>query len=222
MRKRLLAITTMALAGGFLLGPRASEAATYTVNVYTSTSAVEPAKLQKDFIASTTNQYLSTLKAGFFNAYTLTIRAKNPAYTPPVVSTTIVTLDRLVDKMILASTWTYIYGAANGMDYQRAVDMNRISNYLINCSSGPYFGVHSTASWNWGTCTTALNVVLQDIYSLKFSSPTVIPTMPIIITGPLASLSNVVLRSKTTPDCYQLRVNPNGSLFTVHVTCPQP
>jgi len=34
-------------------------------------------------------------------------------------------------------------------------------------------------------------------------------------------VSNVVLRSPTTPDCYQLSVTPNGTITTKWVPCNQ-
>lgn len=39
-----------------------------------------------------------------------------------------------------------------------------------------------------------------------------------VSSGPV---SNVLLRSQTTKDCYTLAVNPNGSLYTKWTTCPK-
>lgn len=175
--KKLKPILLTALMAG-PIGVPAKASVTVTV----STSA--PASLEQKFIADTTRQYVSTMAPTpyFVGSYSIKLFSVNPLYTlppPPVVSSTVVTLDTLISEMIDKSTWTYIYGYASGMDYQRHIDMGRISDYMTHCATNTYFNVASSSSWDQGACTTSLAAVLQDIYNLKFSSPTVIPPVAV-------------------------------------------
>lgn len=156
-----------------LLSQRDSAAASYTINVYTSTSTADAAFLATDFIANATSQYNATLAPGLFsNSWKLTISGKNSAYQPPKVSTAIVTLDDITRKLVEISTETYVYGWASGIEYGRQVDMSRITDFYLHCSSPTYFNA-STTTWSGAACEYSLMAVERDIYNLKFSSPPV-------------------------------------------------
>lgn len=151
-------------------------AATYAVNIQISTAAINPVELQTGLINGLTNQYLSSLTAStaFPGTYTLKVFGPNLAYQPPTVSTTVATLDSITKQLTKISTWTYVYGWADGEDYQRQIDMGIISDYILNCSTPSFFGA-STTTWSPGTCGTALMQPQLDIYNLQFSTPTLIP-----------------------------------------------
>lgn len=154
----IIAVAVLALAVG---------AYAYTV-VTASTGAV--AGIEKEFIGSTTNQYLSNLIVNPLvpNTYQIKLIAPNPNYTKPVTETD------LLQAVVQVSTFSYVYGWADGMEYGRGVDLSRISNYIIYCSSPSYFGA-STTTWNEGVCTSSLMAAELDIYNMKYSSPTVVP-----------------------------------------------
>lgn len=137
-----------------------------TVNV--SFSGTQAAVLQQEFISATTGQYLSTLTPNpfFKDTYSLTITGKNPAYQPSVCPTPGV-----------SPTTPFEYGWGFGVEAGEKISMNRISNYILNCSTPAYFGA-STTTWSAGSCSTALMAAESDIYSLQFSTPPVLPVMP--------------------------------------------
>lgn len=144
-----------------------------TINTYFSSSA--PASLMADFLASTTNQYLGSLVPSpyFANTYSLTLSGKNPNYFPPVVpapSTPTVNATQLLQALVDVSTSTYIYGWADGVDNERKRDTGFINNFLVNCSSAPYFKA-PVAGWSISVCTTTLATAYNFIYQQSFSTP---------------------------------------------------
>lgn len=147
-------------------------ASTYTLSVLFSTSTPQAAT-QKDFLASTTNQFnVDLFKTPWgSDTYNLTIKGKNPNYLPPVKSTMSVDATALLAALVATSTSTYVYGWANGVEYERKKDVQSIGNYIINCSSPTFFdGLE--LGWNSATCTTALQAIQKFIYQQSFSTPT--------------------------------------------------
>jgi hypothetical protein len=43
---------------------------------------------------------------------------------------------------------------------------------------------------------------------------------PVMVGVSSGTLPAILLKSPTTPDCYQLAVQPNGTLYTIWVQCP--
>lgn len=95
------------------------------INVYRSTSA--PSALESQFLADVTTQYLVTVKPGLFGSVTVTLLGKNPLYTPPAISTTILTLDSITQRLVQISSDNFVYGYADGMDNERAENLELIS-----------------------------------------------------------------------------------------------
>lgn len=152
------------------LQPTRGNAATYTVNTYLNSD-----ELSKDLIAATTNQYVATVKPGLLpNMFSITVTGKNPSYQPPSVSTSIITLDAITRQLTTISTWTYVYGWADGREYTRDEFLNQVGRFAINCSSASYFGV-STTTWNQAVCTQTVFALYDYLnYEVK------IPTVPVI------------------------------------------
>lgn len=147
-----------------------------TVNV--SFSSATPASMQKDFIANATNQYLATITPSLFfsNTYSLVIKGLNPAYTPPIPSTSTINWQTVIDNFVAQSTTTYLYGWANGQHYERFHDIGTLGYYIVNCSTPTAFSLvqSSTSTWNLGTCLDSLGTLNSAIYQQEFSTPTVI------------------------------------------------
>jgi hypothetical protein len=143
------------------------------INVYFSNSA--PPSLQADLMASLTTQYQTTVTPGFFaNTFTVTISSKQAA--PVCAGTMPCQLDLDISAIIAVSTVNYVYGWANGQQYERNHDLSVIGNYVLNCSSVPYFHhiSGSSATWDLGTCDDSLGTISNTIYQQNFSSPTVL------------------------------------------------
>lgn len=171
MRKSTFAAMLLALLGFSSTGIQA--AAQVTINVYTATNAANPAALAAQFLADTTNQYNATLAPGVFaNSYKLTLSDKKNV--PVNLDPNTQALQNVTKQLVSISSDTFVYGYADGMDYERKIAIGRISNYTVNCSTPSVFGA-STTTWNESVCTTALVTAESDIYNLKFSTPTVIP-----------------------------------------------
>lgn len=147
-----------------------AQAANYVVHVNAPTP-----ELNSAFIASTTNQYLGTLTKStlFANTWTLNITGPNPNYQPPAPPDNL-TAQEVLNALVALSTATYPYGWADGIEYGRGVDLGRLSHYIVNCGTPTVFGATS-ANWNQGVCTSALMSASQDIYDLRFDSPTIVP-----------------------------------------------
>lgn len=155
-----------------------TEAATFTVNLSVSSSA--PTGLQTDILSTlTTGQYLGTAKpsAFFANTYTVTIDKRNPAYTGPTASTTLLTMDSLLTRLERTTTDYFVYGYRSGMSYERVNDLGILGGYGVNCSTPSVFSRYSTinSTWNVMTCYDALNNVQNSIYQQNFSSAVIVP-----------------------------------------------
>lgn len=72
-------------------------------------------------------------------------------------------LDNDIKLMVRASTWSYVYGFADGQAYERHEDLNTIGNMAISCSTTT-------------TCSEGLSNASTQIYQQNFADPTVIPT----------------------------------------------
>lgn len=160
-----------ALIGLLCAGP-----ASATVIVYVSSAA--PTGLQADFIQATTSQYLATVSTSiwFSNTFTVTLYGKNPYYKPPPPPQTI-DVQALINTFISVSTYTYVYGFADGQAYERKHDIKALGNFNVLCSSPTAFHLFqaSTNTWDLGTCEDALSTASNFVYQQNFSTPTVVP-----------------------------------------------
>lgn len=148
------------------------------VNVYLAPGV--PASLQADFIANATTYFNGQLVANQYvpGSYNLTITGKKAAPPPPPTQCPS-DFDRDLALMVSASTWTYVYGFANGASDERFRDMTTVSNYLVQCSSPSIFNhvTGSTSSWDVFTCQDALGTAVMRINEQNTGEPSFIPVM---------------------------------------------
>lgn len=181
--KRIAVCLYVAFCLGLLLLPNVSNAATYTANVSLSSSAVSPVSLLADVLSSlTTGQYLGTSVASPFfpNTYSVTLKGRNPNYQPPIVpppivSTSLITLDTITNKLTSISTYTYIVGYAQGMLYERVHDAGVLGFHMGLCTSATTFNLVTIDST---TCNAVLGYVDQWIMS-QSSGIAVVPNPPV-------------------------------------------
>jgi len=184
MKKGRLAILTMALIGGCLAG---AEAASYTVNVSLSSSTINPLSVQKDLLATlTTGYFLGTATPSIFfaNTYSVNLFGRNPAFQAPSVSTTLITLDTITNKLTTISTYTYIVGYAQGMLYERNHDAGTLGYFMGLCDNATNYNViPSTVPpigvvWSSSTCNQVLGF-MDDWIVTQTSGLAVIPNPPV-------------------------------------------
>lgn len=136
--RRIVGSLFLALSVRFLFLPSVSIAATYTVNVSLSTSAVNPASLLADVLSSlTTGQYLGSYIAHPYlpNAYSLSVKGRNPNYQPPSVSTSLIALDAITTKLVAISTATNELMYGEGMMYERRNNAGVLGYFMTKCST---------------------------------------------------------------------------------------
>lgn len=168
----------------FLAAPTA-KAATYTLNVSLATSTVNPSALQQDILSNmTTGQYLgkATASAFFANTYSVTVTGKNLTYTGPSVSTTLITLDTIANKLTAISTYTHLTGYAQGMMYERVSDASALGYFMGLCANATnYVIIPSTIplpfTWSKDTCNQVLGFMDNWIVT-QTSGIAVIPNPP--------------------------------------------
>ncbi len=163
-----------------LSGSILSNIAIAAVNVNISSAA--PSGMQNDVIATVTTYYnASVIPTPFFpNNRNVTIFSKKAIVVPPV-DPGLITLNTITNKLVAISSDTFVYGFADGLDYQRVIDLWRLGVYQVNCSSPTFFHPSITEPpWNPSTCSAALGFAWEDIYNLKYSTPIVIPP---VLTG---------------------------------------
>lgn len=127
----------LGITGLFISVPRVSIAASYTVNVSVSSSAVNPAALQQDVLSAlTTGPFLgAATKSIFANTYDVKLFGKNPSYQGPSVSTTLITLDTIASKLVAISMATNEFLYAQGMVYERNNDAALLGDFMTQCST---------------------------------------------------------------------------------------
>lgn len=171
------AFTFVGLVSLFLLLSSTSHALTYTVNIFISSSTVNPAALQKDLLSTlTTGQYLgSSVSSPFFpNTYSVTVTGRNPIYQGPQVSSPLITLDSITNKLITISTYTHLTGYAQGMLYERDSNASNIGGFMALCGNATNFGLVKVDST---TCNDVLGFMDNWIIH-QTSGIAVIPNPP--------------------------------------------
>lgn len=139
--------------------------ATGIANAFTqviiSTSA--PADTENKFVAYTLSQFRSEFKANPLaaNTYSLKIFDVIPPYKPM----TQIDLKSLVNEMVAQSSTTYLYGFADGQEYERAHDLDTIGKYMVLLGTAP----------ERVECQGYFQSTAHEIYEQNFSSPTFLP-----------------------------------------------
>jgi hypothetical protein len=143
-----------------------------------------PESVEQNFLADTTAQWLGTLTSNAFfpNTYTFVLTGPNTAFNPPPSN-----ID-LLNAVITVDSYTYVYGWADGMSYDRASNMQLIANIEGQCASSTTFIVDGS-TWNTvyvdtATCRAVLNESWQQLYQLNYASPTVVPGFRSDYVGP--------------------------------------
>lgn len=149
-------------------------AAGYTINVYIADSP-EAASIKDSFIARTTDFFDATVKQSTFftNTFSVNVKGLNPGYVPPAPDPGIATLETITRDLTAISTWTYVYGWADGTERERQSNADILGSYIVECSSPAHFGVDPDAEWSEGTCNTALMGPIQDIYEKSLEIPVI-------------------------------------------------
>lgn len=164
------------------------------VSVYFSTSA--PANAESTLLSMTTNQWLGVLTQNtsplFPNSWTFTLQQPNPNFiptcgsccpapAPPIYDTT--TLPSIVQNLTNISTWTYVYGYADGQQNTRDEDIGYASTFQTLCTSTSTFYISgSTSVFNvhidTATCYSVLGTLETSLYQILTSTPEVITVPP--------------------------------------------
>jgi hypothetical protein len=136
----------------------------YTV-ITASTAA--PAGIEAAFIASTTNQFLSTIVPNpfFANTQSITLFGSNPNFNPPPTNAD------LLNALVTVDSYTYTSGWANGESYQQFQDVNLTGNFIVNCDSPTAWNIAIDTT----TCYAVLGAIENAIYLESLSTPTVVP-----------------------------------------------
>lgn len=141
------------------------------VTVTVSTTVTNPTKMQSDFIAATTNQWESVIKPGLFvGDFKITISTPK-AYTPPVVSSPILTWTAVDECFAL--------GYAFGMEGERTDDLNLIDglrdNVLMTDTCGGLItGTTVAADAYLDGCWTGYNIATSTISQRDGMTPIVV------------------------------------------------
>lgn len=130
--------------------------------------------LAAELLATTTTQYVAGYADSPYaqNTTIVTVTKKNPNYIPPSVSTTTIAVNEIIKKLVVISTWTYVYGWADGMDNARKVDLSILSEGVKHCDSFAYFDSIVTIMWSKQECIDTLMAMSSDILLIQKSTPT--------------------------------------------------
>lgn len=139
----------------------------YTVEISTSTA------LEEQFLTATAQQFdiVVTSNPFFGNTYTMQLLGINPAYNPAPTNA------QLLQDIVTVDSYTYVYGWADGESYMQSEEVGIVGSYANLCGSATNFMLNqsSTATFDQGTCEDTLATVIDQIYQLQLSSPTVVP-----------------------------------------------
>lgn len=146
------------------------------VKAYTTViiSTAAPKGLETQFLASTTNQYLAKITSNPLaeNTYTLKLFDYNLSFNPEPTN------KDLLNSIVTISSYTYAYGWADGESYNQSALIKLSTGYLINCSS-PIAAFNlvrtSTATFDTETCYDVMQTLINAIYNMSLSTPTVVP-----------------------------------------------
>lgn len=152
--------TILVVACVLFLGQNRGEAAP----TYITYASSAPVGTQPAVEASIEAQWTTALNPFFPD--TLKIYGPNPLYNPPVTNAD------LLNAIMTVDSYTYVYGWAQGMQYERNTDIGTLDDFVMNCSSPTFFGV---VAIDTTTCVTVLEKLGDDIYTQNFSTPTIIP-----------------------------------------------
>jgi hypothetical protein len=147
----------------------------YTVIISTNPT------VEQQFLSALSAQFSVSISSNpyYANTYLVNLFGPNPNYVLPgqVLPSVPCQLDKDVALMVGISSFTYPYGWAAGMYYERCQDLAILSNYFVNCSSMTTFQhvMGSTGTWDLGTCDDVLLNADETIFQRNLSTPTLVP-----------------------------------------------
>lgn len=147
--------------------------ASFYAFVQVSTSAI--AGTDSKLLDVLTSQFITTVVPNPLATGTYSIIVNSPNanynYNPPLTNT------QLLNALVETSTSTYVYGFADGMDYQRTLEQNAVVSDIANCSDPGSFNLGHTTSdtFDASTCIDVGSTIEDDLFNLSLSTPTVIP-----------------------------------------------
>ena len=179
--KRLIAVignawaqrNAVVLAFVLFLGLGSIAQAFQGYNVVVTTDPVS----ESAFLSNVGSQLLSSIVPNPFvaNTYQIGLFGINPNYNPPITNA------QLLQSLVAIGSSTYVYGWADGLDYERwnvlgkfNAQLIQTTDYEVNCSSPTYWGIVAIDST---TCVNMLNKIYNDVYQEFFSTP-IAPTVP--------------------------------------------
>jgi hypothetical protein len=160
----------------------ASNAHAFFFQVTNSTGT--PESVGKALIAQTTTQFNATVVANPLaaNTYTGKLFGLNPNYVPPGVSTTILTLDNVANKLISISTNTVEILYGEGMLYERNNEAGLLGYFMGLCANATNYVIAPStvtpANWDKETCNQVLGYV--DNYIVFQTSGVAVVPNPIV------------------------------------------
>jgi len=148
------------------------------VNVYTTN--VAPPTLQNDIIAGLTTQYNATVTPGFFvGTYTVNVSSKIPTPMCGSVVYLPAQIDTDINTMVSNSTYSYVYGWAQGSLHQMYLDLGYSNSLFQQCNSSTTFsldGSTNTVFVSSTTCRSVLNALSITIYNqINSTQPVAVP-----------------------------------------------
>lgn len=108
------------------------------------------------------------------NTYAVTLYGLNPNYQAPTPPPT-----NLQEALLLGAT-VYVYGFANGMQYQQTMEEGLVQGYAVLCSMPSQFNLNATTAntFDLATCEDTLGTINRSLFEQSLSTPTVIPGVP--------------------------------------------
>lgn len=158
------------VCAGFCLIANARHLYAYTV---ITLSGNVPEAVETQLIASTTNQFQSTLFVNPLasNTYQIKLLGVNPNYNPPPTN------KDLLNVITTISTQTYVYGFVDGMTYQQGIAEGAAGRLENLCNSATNYALQATTpqTFDSKTCFDVLSTFLTTLFQMSLSTPTVIP-----------------------------------------------
>jgi hypothetical protein len=147
-----------------------SSAQAYTTEISTNTA------LEQQFLNATAQQFDVVIASNpfFSNTYTMQLLGNNTNYNPAP------TMMDLLNDLVAVDTYTFVYGFADGMVYQQTSETNLVSGLESLCGSATSYNLvqTSTKTFDLGTCEDVTGTIIEQLYNMSTSTPTVIPPEP--------------------------------------------
>lgn len=134
--------------------------------------------IEQEFIASATTQFDIDIAINPYeaNTYEFTLHGRNPQYNSQVTSFQLLQeIDKMGAYVATVDSYTYVYGWVNGVRYRQYQEAAMVINYGGLCASATNFILMqaSTVTFDAATCQDTLSTLIDHIYKIQLSTPTV-------------------------------------------------